>query len=131
MDTVVAPITVDDVPISVTDPAPPPYSRFCPEVLSDVETMLSSTEPLSTPPIVTVCPDAAFTVPHDEIAIVLVPRTLPVKTFDPAAEIVDDANEIESPDTVAVVTKFDAAVAVRTAEPAAVSVSPTRLVACA
>lgn len=129
-ETVVAPITVDDVPISVTDPAPPPYRRFCPEVLSVVETTLSSTEPLITPPTVTVCPAAALTVPHDEIVMVLVPRTLPVRRFDPAAEMVDDAKEIDSPDTVAVVTKFDAAVAVSTAEPAAVSVSPTRLVAC-
>jgi hypothetical protein len=59
-----------------------------------------------------------------------VPRTSPVSTFEPDAEIVDEANEMANPDTVAVVRKLDPLVAVSTAEPAAVSESPTRLVAC-
>jgi hypothetical protein len=129
IETVVCPIVVDDVPMSVTAPAPPPYCRFLPAVLSVVDTTLTVVVPLVIPPIVIVCPPA-LTVPHDEKMTVLVPNASPVSTFEPDAEIVDEANEMANPDTVAVVRKLDPLVAVSTAEPAAVSESPTRLVAC-
>lgn len=72
----------------------------------------------------------AFTVPQDENRILFVPRTSPVSTFEPEAEMVDDTNEMAKPETVAVVRKLEPLVAVSTADPAAVSASPTRLVAC-
>ena len=129
IDTVVCPIVVDDVPTSVTLPAPPPYFRFMPGVLSVVETMLIVVAPLTMPPMVMEwAPE--FTVPHDDKMMEFVPSASPVSTFDPDADIVDDAKEMDSPETVAVVTKFDPLDAVSTDDPTAVSPSPMRLVAC-
>ena len=128
IDTVVCPIVVDDVPTKVTLPAPPPYLMFSPGVLSTVETMLIVVAPLTIPPIVMECAPE-LTVPHDEMMMLFVPSASPVSTLEPDAEMVDDANEIDSPDTVAVVRKFDPLVAVSTDVPAAVSPSPIRLVA--
>ena len=96
IDTVVCPIVVDDVPISVTDPPPPAYRKFTPPVLNVVLPkidMVSEAAALIVPMLtLSVVP---LTVPQESIEIVLAPDQAPVAKIERAVLVrADDVQPI-------------------------------------